>query len=102
VSAAPSTQGCHNGRFLMKITIRTSVDVVRRSAHVRIYPTDAVLPADADAREKKTKQKKIIYFWQLLHAWRKKKFGFRFSIPKIPEIPEIRGRSREKKKVFSA
>jgi hypothetical protein len=41
----------------------------------------------------------------------KKKFGFWFSIPKIPKIPEIpkipdlRGlpeRSREKKKVFSA
>jgi hypothetical protein len=32
-------QGCHNGRFWMKITIRTS-------ARVRIYPADAVLPAD--------------------------------------------------------
>jgi hypothetical protein len=39
---------------------------------------------------------------------RKKMFGFRFSIPKIPKIPEfpkfpaLRGRSREKKKVFLA
>jgi hypothetical protein len=32
-------------------------------------------------------------------------FGFRFSIPEILELPELRGlrgRSREKKKVFSA
>jgi hypothetical protein len=32
-------------------------------------------------------------------------FGFRFSIPEIPEIPELcglHGRSRKKKKVFSA
>jgi hypothetical protein len=39
---------------------------------------------------------------------RKKMFGFRFLIPKIPkfpeflEFPELRGQSREKKKVFSA
>jgi hypothetical protein len=45
---------------------------------------------------------------------REKKFtiyNFRFSIPKIPKIPELpefpelhrlRGRSREKKKIFSA
>jgi hypothetical protein len=36
---------------------------------------------------------------------KKKKFSFRFSIPKISKIPELRGlrgRSREKKKVFLA
>jgi hypothetical protein len=36
---------------------------------------------------------------------RKKMFGFRFSIPKIPKILELHGllgRSREKKKVFLA
>jgi hypothetical protein len=32
-------QGCHNGSFRMKITVWTS-------ARVRIYPVDAVLPAD--------------------------------------------------------
>jgi hypothetical protein len=38
----------------------------------------------------------------------KKYFSFWFSIPKIPKIPKfpefpgLRGRSREKKKVFSA
>jgi hypothetical protein len=32
-------QGCHKGRFWRKITVRTS-------ARVRVYPTDAVLPAD--------------------------------------------------------
>jgi hypothetical protein len=39
----------------MKITVRTSADVVRMSACTRVYPVDAVLPADgflpsADAR----------------------------------------------------
>jgi hypothetical protein len=29
-------------------------------------------------------------------------FGFRFLIPKLPELRGLRGRSREKKKVFSA
>jgi hypothetical protein len=32
-------QGCHNGRFWMKITVRTS-------GRVRIYPADAILPTD--------------------------------------------------------
>jgi hypothetical protein len=32
----------------------------------------------------------------------KKYFGFQFSIPKIPELRGLRGRSREKKKVFLA
>jgi hypothetical protein len=39
-------QGCHNGRFWRKITVRTCVDVVRTSARVRVYLADAVLPAD--------------------------------------------------------
>jgi hypothetical protein len=30
-------QGCHNGRPTVKITVRTSA---------RVYPADAVLPAD--------------------------------------------------------
>jgi hypothetical protein len=39
-----ANQGCYNGRFWMKITVRTS-------ARVRLYPADAVLPsADASAR----------------------------------------------------
>jgi hypothetical protein len=29
-------------------------------------------------------------------------FGFRFSIPEIPELRGLRGRSHEKKKVFLA
>jgi hypothetical protein len=29
-------------------------------------------------------------------------FGFRFSIPELPELHGLCGRSREKKKVFSA
>jgi hypothetical protein len=39
-------QGCHKGRFSRKITVRTSADVVRTSARIRVYPADAVLPAD--------------------------------------------------------
>jgi hypothetical protein len=39
-------QGCHNGHFWMKITVRTSVDVVRTSARVRGYSADVVLPVD--------------------------------------------------------
>jgi hypothetical protein len=50
----------------------------------------------------------IYFFWLLLLAGKegKKYFNFRFSIPKIPKIPKfpelcgLRGRSREKKKVF--
>jgi hypothetical protein len=42
------SQGCYNGRFWMKITVQTSVDVVRTSARVRIYPADGFLPS-ADA-----------------------------------------------------
>jgi hypothetical protein len=50
------------------------------------------------------KKKKIFFFWLLLPAGKegKKYFSFRFSIPKIPEFPELRERSREKKKVFLA
>jgi hypothetical protein len=36
-------QGCHNGRPTLKITVRTS-------ACVRVYPEDAVLPADGFLR----------------------------------------------------
>jgi hypothetical protein len=48
-----------------------------------------------------------IFFWLLLPAGKegKKYFGFWFSIPKFPEFPELHGlcgRSRKKKKVFSA
>jgi hypothetical protein len=91
------------------------------SAHVRVYPADAVLAADGfllsvdtamrpcgrslSARtHKKNKNKNKI--WLLAAGKEKKKmFGFRFSIPKIPKILELRklrGRSREKKKVFLA
>jgi hypothetical protein len=46
--ARPATtiQGCHNGRFWMKITVRTSTDVVWTSARIRVYSANAVLPAD--------------------------------------------------------
>jgi hypothetical protein len=51
----------------------------------------------------------FIYFFVVVAGLEREKkftiFGFRFSIPKIPELPKLRGlcgRSREKKKVFSA
>jgi hypothetical protein len=44
----PPKQGCHNGRFWMKITVRMSADVVRTFACVRVYPADGFLPS-ADA-----------------------------------------------------
>jgi hypothetical protein len=37
--SAGIAQGCHNGRPTVKITVRTS-------AHVRVYPADAVLAVD--------------------------------------------------------
>jgi hypothetical protein len=41
------------------------------------------------------------YFLVVVAGWKKnKKIGFRFSIPKITKLPELRGRSRERKKVF--
>jgi hypothetical protein len=46
-------QGCHNGCFWMKITVRTSADVVQMSARVRVYPADGFLPsADACVRSR--------------------------------------------------
>jgi hypothetical protein len=56
-------QGCHKERFWRKITVQTS-------ARVRVYPADAVLPADgflpsadavetASARTRKIKKIKI-------------------------------------------
>jgi hypothetical protein len=39
-------QGCLNGRPTVKITDRTSTDVVRTSTRIRVYPADTILPAD--------------------------------------------------------
>jgi hypothetical protein len=39
----PANQGCHNGSPTVKITVRTSADVVRTSARIRIYPADGFL-----------------------------------------------------------
>jgi hypothetical protein len=44
--ASTLKHGCHKGRFWMKITIRTCVDVVRTSARIRVYPADTVLPTE--------------------------------------------------------
>jgi hypothetical protein len=55
----------------------------------------------ADARQKKLK-----LFFSFFHSCcrleKKRKIGFRFLIPKIHKLPELRGQIREKKKVFSA
>jgi hypothetical protein len=37
-------QGCHNGRFWMKMSVRTSADVVRTTARVRIYSRTQFYP----------------------------------------------------------
>jgi hypothetical protein len=46
-------QGCHNGRFWVKMTVQTSISsvrpsvfIVRMSSSARVYPMDAILPAD--------------------------------------------------------
>jgi hypothetical protein len=56
----------------------------------------------------KKRKKRNFNFFLVVGKERKKMFDFWFSIPKIPKFPELlelpglRGRSREKKKVFSA
>jgi hypothetical protein len=154
-------QGCHNGRFWMKTTIRTSFPsgrprmssgrppasaftpwtwfyprtgftVHRRgknpSAQTRpnvranmgrprgrthsLPPLSSPSPLQCGrsllstrTREKKIKIKikiKIISFGSCCRLGKREIFGFRFSIPKIPELRGLRGLSREKKKVFSA
>jgi hypothetical protein len=60
----------------------------------------SALRMDAEARKKIDNNN--YYFLVVVAGLKreKKKFGFRFSIPKIPEIPELHGRSYKKKKVF--
>jgi hypothetical protein len=68
--------------------------------------------ASVRTREKNKNKNKIIFifnfFWVVVAGFEREKFiifGFRFSIPKLPKLPELRGLhewSREKKKVFSA
>jgi hypothetical protein len=60
-----------------------------------------VWPPSGPRRVKKNK-KYFYFFWLFLPAGKegKKYFGFRFSIPKIPELRGLRRQSREKKKVF--
>jgi hypothetical protein len=70
-----------------------------------LAPAPRPAPRPAAVMSKKRKKKIFFFFfWLLLLAGKegKKYFNFRFSIPKIPKFPELRGRSREKKKVFSA
>jgi hypothetical protein len=105
--------------------VRMSADVVRTSVHVRVYPADAVLTTDgfllsanavktasARTRKKKKFKKNLKNFFLVVVAGLEREnffsiFNFQFSIPKIPKLPKLpvlrrlRGRSREKKKVFS-
>jgi hypothetical protein len=115
--------------FFTRMSKRTSYGKIYRP-DVRVYPADAFLSADVFLpsaptvknasvwtrpciQNKNKKNKNLLNFFWLLAAGieRKKMFGFRFSIPEIPEIleipeipeiPRLRGRSCEKKKVFSA
>jgi hypothetical protein len=94
---------------LVKIRPRGHIPASARTWRVRTDATQhpSCVRADADA-----KIIIIIIFFVFfvlvvvaVMKREKKKFGFRFSIPKIPKIPKppkLRGRSREKKKVFSA
>jgi hypothetical protein len=105
-------QGCHNGRFWMKITVRTS-------ACVRIYPADVVLPADgflpsADATRvrvdtvrpcghgllsaQKQKTNLFIYLFLVVVAVlkREKKISvFGFQSPRSPRSPRSPGFASE-------
>jgi hypothetical protein len=74
----------------------------RRAPHLALSGT----PSGSLQVEKNIYFYFYFYFWLLLPVGKegKKYFRFRFSIPKIPEFPELRGlcrRSREKK-VFLA
>jgi hypothetical protein len=56
-------------------------------------------------RKIKNKKIKNIFFSVFVAGLEREKFtifGFRFSIPKLPELHGLHRRSREKKKVFSA
>jgi hypothetical protein len=63
--------------------------------------------ADAGVRPRGCEKKKNKFFFGSCCQLGKREiiFNFRFSIPDLPDLPELRalrGRSREKKKVFSA
>jgi hypothetical protein len=112
------SQGCHNRRFWMKITVRTSSGRPPAFAfppRTRFYPRTGFTVhgcsknpsartrccVHADARRNK---KKLYFFWVVVAGLEREKFSV-FGIPKIPKLPkfpELHGRSREKKKVFSA
>jgi hypothetical protein len=63
-------------------------------------------PLYCPRRCEKIKLKKINFFLVVVAGLERENFftifGFRFSIPKIPELRGLCGRSHEKKKVFSA
>jgi hypothetical protein len=91
-------QGCHKGRFWRKITVRTSADVVWKSARVRIYTADAVLPTDAGLRPRgreiknKKNKKNLVVVAGLERENFFSVFSFWFSVfslqsPKSPNSP---------------
>jgi hypothetical protein len=114
-SMPTSLQGCHKERFWRKITVRTSEQTRPRprgcwgafaqtpmsartqpmSARTHLPPLPSpslpsVVRTDAGLRPLGCEKNLQITI-----------FGFRFSIPKIPKLRGLRGRSREKK-VFLA
>jgi hypothetical protein len=79
-------QGCHNGRFWMKITVPTS-------ARVHIYPADAVFTVRGRSKNRiraDAEAKKIFFFffWVVVAVLKREK---RISVfnPKIPKIPQL-------------
>jgi hypothetical protein len=142
----PTDQGCHNRRFWMKMSVRTSFSSgcppasaftrgrgftrgrdkasawtrVRPRGHpclsghslasARMHlrplplPPSPPLPPLPPSPRLSARTRKIIiiiiiiklnFFWYLLPAWKERKkftiYNFRFSIPKIPKLPELRG-----------
>jgi hypothetical protein len=64
-----------------------------------LYPSLA-LRGLANASARTREKNKIIFL--VFACWKREEKDVRFSIPNIPELRGLRGRSREKKKVFSA
>jgi hypothetical protein len=87
------------------------------SGHPVWPPPSGPRPAAVGSKKNKINKIFILFFWVVVAGWKRGQKIFQFSIPKIPKIPKfpefpeflefpelhgLRGRSREKKKVFLA
>jgi hypothetical protein len=114
------SSGRPDGNFHPKMSVMTTLPCLAPIGHLvlptsspRLTPVGPLVwppsspsstPVGTPSGQKIKIKKSFFLFWLLLPAGKegKKYFGFRFSIPKIPELRGLRGRSRKKKKVFSA